>query len=117
MRVLANWLTSWPRRLRIEYAVALYALLVAGLCLALFGAAVSVVQYAAGPVGRLMQLGDADSGEAKIARVTTGSSVLESDSWMQNLKTEFQAKDRARGSRNLPTNNGLLGEAGIGAAG
>ena len=112
MRALANWLTSWPRRLRIEYVVALYALFVAGLCLAVVSVAVNVVQQAEGPVGRLMQLGDADGGEAKVARVTTGSSVLESDSWMQNLKAEFQAKDRARGTRPMPTNSGLLGEGG-----
>ncbi len=114
MRVLVNWLTSWPRRLRIEYAVSLYALLVAGLCLALVSAAVSVVQQAEGPVGRLMQLGDADSGETKVAQVTTASSVLESDAWLQNLKAEYQAKDRGRGSRPLPTSSGLLGEGGSG---
>ena len=69
--------------------MALYALFVAGLCLAVVSLAVNVVQQAEGPVGRLMQLGDADGGEAKVARVTTGSSVLESDSWMQNLKAEL----------------------------
>jgi Protein of unknown function (DUF2865) len=110
MRVFKNWLTSCPQRLRTGHAVALYALLVAGLCLALFGAAAHVVQQAEAPVGKLMQLGDADSGETKVAQVTTASSVLESDAWLQNLKAEYQTKDRVRGSRPLPTSSGLLGE-------
>ncbi len=115
MRVLRQSVFRWPRPVRAGGPILLYGMVITGLCMTAIGLADALVRQAEAPVAKLMSLGDAvadQQSSANASSAATASAVLESDAWMQNVKSQFQAKDRAKGSQQLPGSSGLFGKGG-----
>ncbi len=114
MRLHSSDMLRTLRVLSAVKSIAMYGVVISSLFVSVAWLGGALVRNAETPVSGLMQLGDASLEVAKASRPVTRSSVLEGDAWLQNLKSEFQAKDRTRGSRPLPASNGLLGQGELG---
>lgn len=90
----------------------MYGLMISSMCFALASLTGALVRTAEGPVSGLMQLGDAAAADVINASAPiVRTAVLEGDAWLQNLKSEYQGRDRSR-SKGLSGSSGLFGAGG-----
>lgn len=90
----------------------MYGLMISSMCFALASLTGALVRSAEGPVSGLMQLGDAAAADVVNASAPiVRTAVLEGDAWLQNLRSEYQGRDRSR-SKGLPGGSGLFGAGG-----
>jgi Protein of unknown function (DUF2865) len=103
--------TNWRPRSAFT-GLAVYGLTIVCLCSVLTISIRSLVRHAEGPVSGLMQLGDAVQIDVATALApVTRSAVLEGEAWIENLRTEYQGRDRSR-PKGLPSSSGLFGQGG-----
>ncbi len=90
-----------------------YALVMGALVFTVIGLTDRLVRQAEIDVAKLMLVGDhpTSAGTSEIA-TTTASAVLEADAWMQNIKSQFQAKDRSRPQSESTNGGGVFGLGG-----
>lgn len=113
MLLLRRLLRERLRDLVLIRQVCAYTLVMSTLGLAVFGLTDQLVRQAEMHVAKLMLVGDHSSstGSSEIG-ITTASTVLEADAWMQNIKSQFQAKDRSRPQSSSTNGGGLFGLGG-----
>ena len=91
------------RRAPVAASIGAYALFVLVLIAGIAHGARMIVSRGTAPVEALLQLGEsASSASRKPQPVETASAVLEGDSWLQSVKSNFRERDRSGGgSSNL----------------